>query len=121
MTWTEHRACVDVDPAVFFPDDRAGRVRAKAICATCPVAAECLTLALENRELDGIWGGLTPRERRPYQRAARRPQTAACGTDAGYHRHRRRMESACWDCTNAHAEKQRDRKQARRARVGEPA
>jgi WhiB family transcriptional regulator, redox-sensing transcriptional regulator len=41
--------------------------RARAICAGCPVRAECLAYAEENGEVDGIWGGFTP-----YQRTLRK-------------------------------------------------
>jgi WhiB family redox-sensing transcriptional regulator len=36
---------------------------AKAICATCPVMANCLAYALEQNEPWGVWGGLGPLER----------------------------------------------------------
>jgi hypothetical protein len=54
----------------FFPDsdDLAGISRAKAVCATCPVAAECLTWAIESNQPEGIWGGHTPKERRAIRR-----------------------------------------------------
>lgn len=38
--------------------------RAKAICAECDVAIECLHFALDAREQHGIWGGTTEAERR---------------------------------------------------------
>lgn len=37
---------------------------AKQVCHECKVRAECLEYALENREKNGIWGGVTERERR---------------------------------------------------------
>ena len=40
------------------------QVRAKAICATCPVRGPCLDYALRIREQHGIWGGLNEVERR---------------------------------------------------------
>ncbi|MFC7590076.1 WhiB family transcriptional regulator [Nonomuraea antimicrobica] len=38
--------------------------RAKAVCATCQVMEECRAYALRAGESEGIWGGLTPEERR---------------------------------------------------------
>jgi WhiB family transcriptional regulator, redox-sensing transcriptional regulator len=38
--------------------------QAKELCAACPVQRECLEYANDNEEPDGIWGGLTPIERR---------------------------------------------------------
>ncbi|WP_431231505.1 WhiB family transcriptional regulator [Mycolicibacterium psychrotolerans] len=37
--------------------------RAKNLCATCPVARECLEYADDNDEREGVWGGLTVTER----------------------------------------------------------
>lgn len=67
--WMDQAACRSRDPEIFFPiverDPTSAEVRrAKAICATCPVAAECLDLALSTGQTAGIWGGMTPEERR---------------------------------------------------------
>jgi WhiB family transcriptional regulator, redox-sensing transcriptional regulator len=68
--WQAAAACRLVDVSVFFPPEAeligARRLReqqAKAICATCPVIEPCQSHALIRRELYGIWGGLTERER----------------------------------------------------------
>lgn len=45
------------------PSDGAGVTAAKAVCATCPVRAECLAWALDTRDPHGVTGGLTPEER----------------------------------------------------------
>lgn len=69
--WREAAACLDTPVDVsFFPDkqDLGAIVKAKAICATCPVADECLTWAIETNQGDGIWGGHTPKERRKLRR-----------------------------------------------------
>jgi WhiB family redox-sensing transcriptional regulator len=69
--WREAAACVPAsDEVTFFPDpeDLAGISRAKAICATCPVASECLTWAIETNQSEGIWGGHTSKERRAIRR-----------------------------------------------------
>jgi len=42
---------------VFFSDELRQIARAKQICATCPVIADCLEGALERREPWGVWGG----------------------------------------------------------------
>ncbi|CCA58875.1 MULTISPECIES: WhiB family transcriptional regulator [Streptomyces] len=42
----------------------AAQNRAKALCAGCPVRAECLAHALDERIEHGVWGGMTERERR---------------------------------------------------------
>ena len=57
--------CAQTDPEEFFPakGDSDTVKRAKAVCAECPVKAECLEAALENREQYGVWGGLNVTER----------------------------------------------------------
>lgn len=47
----------------LFPEGKDQK-RAKAICMGCPVRAECLAEALDNRIEWGVWGGMTERERR---------------------------------------------------------
>ncbi len=67
-SWRRQAACRDMDTDVFFPlsDEEAGP--AKAVCATCPVRAECLEFAMTTRQPDGVWGGLTEAERRRLRR-----------------------------------------------------
>jgi WhiB family transcriptional regulator, redox-sensing transcriptional regulator len=68
--WQADGACRSADPELFFPLALTGtfalsQVRAaKAICARCPVRADCLNFALNHQETDGIWGGTTAPERR---------------------------------------------------------
>ncbi|WP_246007305.1 WhiB family transcriptional regulator [Actinomadura pelletieri] len=63
--WHALAACRGVDPDAFFvrPSDRAGVAAAKRICAGCPVREECLRYAVADEALEGIWGGMTDRER----------------------------------------------------------
>jgi WhiB family redox-sensing transcriptional regulator len=45
------------------PSARQARERkAKAVCARCPLRAECLEYALRHPARYGIWGGLSPEE-----------------------------------------------------------
>lgn len=76
--WLHRAACRrDVDPETFFPVAEAGPAHdaavaaAKAVCARCPVVAQCLDHALA-RIPDGIAGGLTAHERRQLRRRGRR-------------------------------------------------
>ena len=74
MSFHEHGACKGADPNLFFPEDNgrgaeAQANAAKAICATCSVREECLDDALLRKEAHGIWGGLTPAERKRILRA----------------------------------------------------
>ncbi len=71
--WRDRAACRDVDPERFFPtaedgpDRHAQVTAAKAVCARCPVRAECLAEALA-RIPYGVAGGLTEHERRQLRR-----------------------------------------------------
>ncbi len=68
--WQDAAACRSSDPGMFFPDreDVESIVRAKAVCASCPVREECLAYAVELNQSEGIWGGHTPAERRRLRR-----------------------------------------------------
>lgn len=85
--WLVQAACRGRDVEVFFhPErerglDRDRRVqRAKAICDPCPVIIECQRWALAVGEPYGVWGGLTPEERRHYndRRLVRHESSQAC-------------------------------------------
>lgn len=67
------RPCLGLTDVFFGPPHRLvetaeeRRVReavAKGVCTTCPATVDCLEQALLTRTNDGIWGGLTPSERR---------------------------------------------------------
>ncbi|MDO4243511.1 MAG: WhiB family transcriptional regulator [Actinomyces sp.] len=63
--WVESANCASADPEVMFcPADAQVLRAARAVCAACPVRRECLEHALSTAEPDGVWGGLTPGERR---------------------------------------------------------
>jgi hypothetical protein len=56
-------------PDVYFPDQREGQAAmlakiAKEACRSCEVINECAAYALKHKETDGIWGGMTPNDRR---------------------------------------------------------
>jgi WhiB family redox-sensing transcriptional regulator len=69
--WMEWGACVGVDRSAFFPG-RGDDVRpAKALCAVCRVQYECLSYAVADDTIVGIWGGTSGRERRRLRSASR--------------------------------------------------
>ncbi len=49
--------CRSADPDLFFAERPEDLERAKELCATCPVRAACLAMALERQEPWGVWGG----------------------------------------------------------------
>ena len=71
--WRVRAACRSEDPELFFPVGDWGPVvvaqlaEAKAVCARCPVVAECLSFALLAVP-EGVAGGLTGQERRAVRR-----------------------------------------------------
>lgn len=60
--WQLMAKCRGMNDALF-PEGKDQK-RAKAICMGCPVRAQCLAEALDNRIEWGVWGGMTERERR---------------------------------------------------------
>jgi WhiB family redox-sensing transcriptional regulator len=53
--------------SLFFPPTYRNWARVReacALCDTCPVVRECLAWAVARPDLDGIWGGTTPPQRR---------------------------------------------------------
>ncbi|MFI6642442.1 WhiB family transcriptional regulator [Streptomyces sp. NPDC050504] len=77
MEWLRSAACVRVDPELFFPVGTSGPAlrdtrAAKAVCARCPVAEQCLSWALDTGQATGVWGGTCPEERALLRRAQSR-------------------------------------------------
>jgi len=70
--WRVRAACRSLGPALFFDDDPSVEAQARAICARCPVAAQC---AQEGQhEPAGVWAGQTARQRqRPSHSGKRGP------------------------------------------------
>lgn len=64
--WMDSALCAQVDPDLFILDGKGSHYTkaTRAVCAACPVAAECLQHALDLDISDGLYGGLTAKERR---------------------------------------------------------
>ena len=71
-SWRQRAACRGVNPDVFYPASDEDAEPAKVICNACPVRQACVEHALATRERDGIWGGVTERERRRIIRQRRK-------------------------------------------------
>jgi WhiB family redox-sensing transcriptional regulator len=71
VEWHERARCRGMGEETFFgadPDERptlklSELARARAICAQCSVARECLQWALSKPEKFGVWGGTSGRQR----------------------------------------------------------
>lgn len=76
--WMRHADCVGHNPDLWFPKtrDHSTARQAKNICRQCPVQTECLQHAQQHDIRWGIWGGLTPTERR--RQTARRRTPGQC-------------------------------------------
>jgi WhiB family transcriptional regulator, redox-sensing transcriptional regulator len=82
--WQVDAACRGIDTSTFYhPENERGpsrarrEMRAKSVCARCPVIDDCLRWALTAREPYGVWGGLSVDER---ERLLARGAGAAAGT-----------------------------------------
>lgn len=80
--WRDRAACKDVSTfsfGVFFPNVNGPKRdkwdEAYAYCQVCPVRRECLQMQLQATDaIDdtaGMFGGLTPRERKLFRRGVR--------------------------------------------------
>lgn len=132
MPWRSGSACANSPhPSLFFSDDKhSQRAMIDSYCNQCPHTSACLDMAMKNNER-GVWGGTTEQERQTIRRQRSMalghgkpgPRhgvrgTAQCGTDSGYHRHRRNGQPICDDCREGHAAAERDRlRRAARRRV----
>jgi WhiB family redox-sensing transcriptional regulator len=67
--WVEGAACRDADPELFFAGSGSAYTEARAICAGCPVVAECrdyadrIEAAPRAYEMFGMFAGESPSER----------------------------------------------------------
>ena len=88
MNWQDNAACRDQPHDYWYAEKHKEGAQqllrqGKAICAECPVRAECLEHAVINNERHGVWGGLSPRQRQPLRRG--RVIVRHCPTcDAGF-------------------------------------
>lgn len=69
LEWMDQARCAEVDPELFMPDRGGDNRTAKRICSSCEVIDTCREYAVA-RNVHGIWGGLTERERLRLRRAA---------------------------------------------------
>lgn len=75
--WAGWAACAGSPTHLFYPRKHIKAAEAKAICARCPVASQCLEEALDRGDQYGIWGGMSVEERKAYKRERNRQQEAA--------------------------------------------
>jgi WhiB family redox-sensing transcriptional regulator len=66
--WESAHCATTLRPDLFFPttmeEVRDSEPLIKQICQDCPVKQECLQLALDAKDFNGYFGGVSPDERR---------------------------------------------------------
>ena len=82
--WMDDASCLNQDPEIWFPEHNYSSKVARRICngvpdragvrEPCPVRAECLLYALQTDSREGVWGGLSERQRRGLHAAHARTQ-----------------------------------------------
>ena len=109
--WADEAACKGMLPTFYVnPNNKTVVDRAVAVCFTCPVVMECQQYALANNEEYGIWGGMTPEQRRENTTPKRkRALVVSCGTSSGYVKGCR-----CGLCRQAHSNAVRDYRERKR-------
>jgi WhiB family redox-sensing transcriptional regulator len=83
--WKDDAACLNRDPSWWDYDTgptTAQNNKAIAICNRCPVRTECLTDAMDNKAEHGIWGGLTPLDRKYLAKELERKRSSKALTKA---------------------------------------
>lgn len=84
LDWMDKAECIGADTKLFFPDHKLAKgakegansyKRARAYCNDCEVQPQCLHYAMKMfpdcNDDYGMWGGMSPRERRLYKRKSR--------------------------------------------------
>jgi WhiB family transcriptional regulator, redox-sensing transcriptional regulator len=120
VDWFDLAACRRHPQELWYPKqwkngDREIYAAARAICATCPVAEECLEycLALPSHIGNiGMWAGTTPEERKVIRRqrehaAGRQSNRPGHGTPKAWVRHLLADQAPCKTCREAHEEFER--------------
>lgn len=70
MSWQDKANCRGVDTNLFYLEQGVSKENERKLdiilplCNTCPVKGKCLSFAITNQIEHGVWGGLTPRERK---------------------------------------------------------
>lgn len=71
VEWVEFANCKGADPALFFSGNgaRAKVTKARRLCGACAVREICLSEAMNDPSVRGVWGGTTYDERKLQRRA----------------------------------------------------
>lgn len=64
-----------LDPDAFFPHGNTDTSAATSACRRCPSTDQCLSYAMGDLTLEGIWGGLSHSERKRLAKQRAKPRT----------------------------------------------
>ena len=62
--WWHKAECLGTTNDIFFSESPTLQRLAKQVCMHCEVRQECLDFAIKTDQKDGVWGGMTARERK---------------------------------------------------------
>lgn len=62
--WMDQARCAQIGGDKWFPEWGGNERDPKAVCESCDVRQQCLDYAIKHRINDGIWGGVSERQRR---------------------------------------------------------
>lgn len=62
--WMDEAVCASVYAELFFGDEGLNTAAAKRICRSRPVMEVCGRYAIDNGLREGVWGGMSERQRR---------------------------------------------------------
>jgi WhiB family redox-sensing transcriptional regulator len=67
--------CQTTDPEMFF--NKEAEDEAIEVCRNCPIIQQCAAYAIENKIVDGVWGGTTPLQRANFKKSLQSNQRKA--------------------------------------------
>lgn len=109
--WHQRARCRGLGPAAFFLDDNP----LVALCADCPVLAECGGYADHHPELLGVWAGHARHGDDSELVPAPLPADGECGTRKAYRAHKAAGEPPCAQCRASETARVSAYRDARRA------
>lgn len=70
LDWMDDGDCREIGWELFFAEGKgtSESKTAKKICEACPVVWTCREYALSDKEIDGVWGATTLRDRQRIRR-----------------------------------------------------
>lgn len=114
--WRTKAACRGMDPALFHAERGERDDQAKAVCAGCPVAQECLVEALSSSDCFGVWGGLSNDQRKTAVRHLGRMRTCRECIE-GFHTYNANDIYCGEDCRKAAIHRSKSESYQRRSQV----